>query len=168
MRKKIVFRLLFTSLLCCITPSMATTDGIHATDNVAIQITHYGPTILDVLANGDDFGPDGAGEEPITFTQAKHGKVSLLDGGTPNDPTDDKLIYEPKADVHGVKDSFNYMISSATGDTSTAKVTLDIISASTQVSDGVDALGTASTLLMMLLTLVLGLSFVSKKEEDRL
>ena len=53
-----------------------------------------------------DFGGNGAGTTVITFTQPTHGSVALDDGGTPNDPTDDVLVYTPKADVNNIKDSF--------------------------------------------------------------
>jgi len=88
----------------------------------------------------------------------------LDDGGTPNDPTDDVLLYTPAADVNNITDSFTYTITDAQGNTSTATVTLNVNCASSQRSDGGDALGMFSIMLMMFLTLMSGLYFARKEE----
>ena len=135
-----------------------------ATDNLNVAITSYSPTVINVLSNGDSFGVNGAGTVEILFTQPVHGTVALDDGGTPNDPTDDVLLYAPKADVNNITDSFTYTITDALGNTSTATVTLNVNCASSQTSDSGDALGTFSIMLMMFLTLMSGLYFVRKEE----
>jgi CshA-type fibril repeat protein len=144
-----------------------TNSGIPvATDNLNIPVNSYNPIVIDVLANGDSFGAYGAGTVEISFTQPAHGHVSLDDGGTPNDPTDDVIIYTPKADVNNVLDNFTYTITDAQGQTSTAKVSVNVQCTSSQSSDGGDALGTLSMLLMMFMTLLSGLYFVRKEEEQ--
>jgi hypothetical protein len=148
-----------------VTVTITYTGNPVATDNLNIPITHYGTTVIDVLNNGDDFGGYGPGTVEITFTQPVNGTVSLDDGGTPNDPTDDVLIYTPKADVNNIKDRFTYTITDALGNTSTATVTVAVNCTSSQSSDGGDALGTLSIMMMMFMTLMSGLYFMRKEEE---
>ena len=135
-----------------------------ATDNLDIPITEYRPTVIDVLANGDDWGSNGPGTQIITFTEPIYGTVYLDDGGTPDDPTDDILIYTPAPDVNNITDSFTYTITDALGFTSTATVTLDVNCASSQSSDGGDALNVVSMLLLAIMTAMTGLYFVRKEE----
>jgi len=137
----------------------------YATDNLNIPITSYNPTVIDVLANGDAWGSNGPGNVAISFTQPTYGTVGIDDGGTPNDPTDDVLLYTPKADVNEVTDSFTYTITDAAGNTATARVTLDVNCASSQTSDSGDALGVISMLMLAIMTLMTGLYFVRKEEE---
>ncbi|WP_245838735.1 beta strand repeat-containing protein, partial [Maribacter sedimenticola] len=87
---------------------------------------------LDVLAdngNGaDDFGLDGPNSSTITlplFTTANGGTVSVNDNSTPTDPTDDSIIYTPALDFVG-DDTFDYTITDANNDSSTATVTVTV------------------------------------------
>jgi len=137
-----------------------------ATDNGVIRITQYAPTVIDVLANGDSWGNNGPGTTEIIFTQPIYGTVALDDGGTENDPTDDVLIYTPYPDYNDINDSFTYTITDASGLTSTANVRLYVECGSTQTSDGGDALGLVSMLMMMFLTATIGL-YVIRREEER-
>jgi CshA-type fibril repeat protein len=138
-----------------------------ATDNLNIPVNSYNPIVIDVLANGDSFGAYGAGTVEISFTQPVYGDVALDDGGTPNDPTDDVIIYTPKADTNNVLDSFTYTITDAQGQTSTAKVSVNVQCTSSQSSDGGDAFNSVSVILMMFMTLLSGLYFVRKEEEKQ-
>jgi hypothetical protein len=53
------------------------------------------PVTIDVL-NNDTFGGDGPSTGTITVTeQPSNGTVTVEDNGTPNDPTDDELVYTP-------------------------------------------------------------------------
>ena len=82
---------------------------------------------FDVL-NNDSFGNDGPNTGAISLpslTTTNGGTVSVDDGGTPNDPTDDKIVYTPAASYTGA-DSFTYTITDADGDTSTATVDITI------------------------------------------
>jgi len=141
------------------------TGGPIATDNLNVPVTSYNPIVIDVFANGDVWGSNGPGTVEITFTQPSHGSVALDDGGTPNDPTDDVLIYTPAADVNNVTDSFTYTITDAQGNTSTARVTVNVNCASSQSSDGGDALDLVSMLLLAIMTAMTGLYFVRREEE---
>ncbi|PHS41798.1 MAG: hypothetical protein COB07_01790 [Sulfurovum sp.] len=145
-------------------PGISASGLPNATDNLNVPITHYGATVINVLANGDSFGSNGPGTVEIKFTQPIYGTVGLDDGGTANDPTDDVLIYTPAADLNNLVDKFTYTITDAAGNTSTATVSLNVNCASSQTSDGGDALGTFSIMLMMFLTLMTGLYFARKEE----
>ncbi|MBM1106787.1 hypothetical protein JQC67_11605, partial [Aurantibacter crassamenti] len=87
---------------------------------------------LDVLANNgngaDNFGLDGPNSGTITLpsvTTANGGTVSVNDNSTPNDPTDDSIIYTPALDFVG-DDTFDYTITDANNDSSTATVTVTV------------------------------------------
>lgn len=135
-----------------------------ATDNLNILITDYRTKAIDVLANGDDFGLNGAGTVGILYTQPVYGTVALDDGSTLNDPTDDIVLYTPKAGVNNVVDHFTYTISDALENSATATVTLDVNYTCTQTSDSADALGIVGILAMMFLTAAAGLYFIRRDE----
>jgi len=83
---------------------------------------------LDVLDN-DSFGNDGPNIGTISLPSGNTtngGTVTVDDGGTPNDPTDDKILYTPLAGSTA-NDSFTYTITDADGETSTATVSLTVI-----------------------------------------
>ena len=78
---------------------------------------------LNVLAdngNGpDDFGGDGSNNGAITLpsgSSTNGGVVSVNNNGTPNDPTDDSVIYSPANGFVGT-DTFDYTITDANNDT---------------------------------------------------
>jgi VCBS repeat-containing protein len=78
-----------------------------------------------VLANDSD--PDGDALQIDSFdsTSTAGGSISLDDGGTPDDFTDDSLIYTPPTNFIGA-DSFSYAIADGNGGTSTATVNLTV------------------------------------------
>ena len=136
---------------------------INATDNLDIPVRSASPFAIDVLKNGDSFGVNGAGRRPIEFTQAKHGRVYLDDGGTPFDPTDDMVLYEAEPDYIG-EVSFTYTIYDAQGNKDTAVVTLNVDCATSQSSDNGSALGMLGIILMSLIIL-LGRSYLRRNLE---
>ncbi|MAD97384.1 MAG: hypothetical protein CMB99_08670 [Flavobacteriaceae bacterium] len=98
-------------------------------------IRNSSDNVLEVLAN-DDFGFNGPNPtHPLTFANgalsnasANGGPVSIGDNGTPNDLTDDVIIYTPPADFTGV-DTITYVITDALGLAKTVTVTLNVGSA---------------------------------------
>ena len=88
------------------------------------------PKNIDFLDN-DSFGDDGARTNtPIILangTTTQGGTVTLNDGGTPNNPLDDTFDYIPSPNFNGV-DSFQYTLTDTNGDTSTASVTINVVS----------------------------------------
>ncbi|MGB5982537.1 MAG: Ig-like domain-containing protein, partial [Nonlabens sp.] len=105
----------------------AVNDTPTAVDDVATVNEDSGATNIDVTDN-DDFGGDGPSTGTITLpsaTSANGGTLTVDDNGTPNDPTDDEVIYTPAANFNGT-DTFDYTIEDADGDTSTATVTVTV------------------------------------------
>ncbi|WP_036841644.1 Ig-like domain-containing protein [Polaribacter sp. Hel_I_88] len=82
-----------------------------------------GATPIDVLAN-DSFGLDGAGATPITLPSATStaGGTIVVNAG--------KVDYTPLAGFDGT-DTFDYIITDASGDTATAIVTVTVDDANT-------------------------------------
>ncbi|WP_445749799.1 collagen-binding domain-containing protein [Polaribacter sp.] len=82
---------------------------------------------IDVLVN-DSFGVDGPNSGTISLPSANSsngGTITVDDNGTPNDPTDDTILYTPATNFTGV-DTFDYLITDANGDTSIATVTVSV------------------------------------------
>ncbi len=83
------------------------------------------PVTISVLTN-DSFGGDGPSVGAISMVAPPlHGTVTLNDGGTPNDPTDDSFTYTPNANYNG-PDQFTYRICDANGDCDLAVVNISI------------------------------------------
>ena len=85
-----------------------------------------------MLANDSD--PNG---EPLTIvatTDPANGSVAIDDGGTPNDPSDDTVVYTPDPGFLGT-DTFTYTIQDPAGNPSTATVTVAV---GDQAPDAVD------------------------------
>lgn len=76
-----------------------------------------------VLDNDSD--PNGDMIFLESFSQAVNGKVVRNRNGTPDDLSDDRLVYTPNEDFTGT-DSFTYTISDGNGGTDTATVTVDV------------------------------------------
>ncbi|MDT0554269.1 Ig-like domain-containing protein, partial [Urechidicola vernalis] len=100
-----------------------------ASDDAVTVAEDSGVTSIDVTAN-DDFGGDGPSVGTISVVSGSTGEggaVVVNDNGTPNDPTDDLVDYEPKLDFFGT-DTFDYKILDADGDDSVATVTVTVTS----------------------------------------
>ncbi|MCF6297152.1 MAG: gliding motility-associated C-terminal domain-containing protein, partial [Flavobacteriaceae bacterium] len=109
----------------------AVDDDIVVTEN---STNNQIDVLLDNGNGSDDFGRDGASSTPIVIaTNGTNGTATVNDNGTPNNPTDDFVIYTPNANFVGF-DSFTYtiedgqgLIGSLTGDTSTATVLIEVL-----------------------------------------
>ncbi|MCK5638857.1 MAG: DUF11 domain-containing protein, partial [Flavobacteriaceae bacterium] len=106
-------------------------------DDVIIVENTIDNAIQVLVDNGngtDDFGGDGPSLTPIVLTTIPiNGTASINDNGTPNDPTDDYVLYTPNANFIGF-DSFTYtiedgqgLIGTTEGDKSTATVTIEVL-----------------------------------------
>ncbi|MGI9530677.1 gliding motility-associated C-terminal domain-containing protein [Lutimonas sp.] len=93
--------------------------------------------IMVLIDNGngaDDFGGDGPGTVPVVIaTTPSNGVATVNDNGSPDNPTDDYIMYTPNTDFVGF-DSFTYtiedgqgLIGSVNGDRSTATVTIEVL-----------------------------------------
>ena len=82
------------------------------------------------VLNNDDFGGDGANSGTISLTTATSnngGILNINNNNTPNNPSDDGILYTPVANFNGT-DTFSYSITDANGDISTAQVTVTVTS----------------------------------------
>ena len=97
----------------------AVADAATTAEDVAVSIP--------VLSN-DTFGDDGPNTGSITITDVpSNGTVSVNDGGTPTDPTDDQIVYTPNANYNGL-DTLIYEICDANNDCDTALVVITVTS----------------------------------------
>ncbi|RLA64275.1 MAG: hypothetical protein DRQ78_06205, partial [Epsilonproteobacteria bacterium] len=121
-----------------------------------LLVTHYGENPGDLWSN-DKLG-DGTREEHTwrVVTQPLHGSVVVHKDGT--------YVYSPDPDYNNGSDEFRYELEDSNGDKSQANVCIDVYCASSQTSDGGDALGNAGMLLMLLFTAMTGLYFIRKEE----
>ena len=141
-----------------VTP-LATSASPLATDDYTIRITHSKGTVVNVLDN-DTFGSNGPSVGSIeVVAQPAYGTVSIDDGGTPDDPTDDVVVYVPKMDIPPTSDSFTYRIKDAKGNIAEAKVGLHVECATSQDSDSGSALGMLGMLMMLFVTLMTAMRF---------
>ena len=114
---------------CSSTTVSINVSGINhkpvAVDDV-ISTLENTPVSVKVLKN-DSFGADGPSQSAIAIvTQPNNGKAVVNNGGTPNDPTDDYVIYTPNMNFDGV-DNFIYQICDSNGDCDQATVTVFVI-----------------------------------------
>ncbi|WP_375563489.1 Ig-like domain-containing protein [Tenacibaculum maritimum] len=72
-------------------------DTVTTTEDTAVTVGIYG--------NDNDIPTNGT----LTTTDPSNGTVTIDDGGTPNDPSDDVVTYTPDADFNGT-DTFDYMV----------------------------------------------------------
>ena len=79
--------------------------------------------VVEVLNNDTDV--DGDRLELVSFTQPTNGSVTRDNNGTPDDLSDDRLVYLPALDFAG-SDFFNYTIEDGNGGTDTATVSVTV------------------------------------------
>ncbi|UWX54062.1 gliding motility-associated C-terminal domain-containing protein [Maribacter litopenaei] len=84
-------------------------------------------TEIDVLANDTGIPSDGE----LTVTDPSSGTVTIDDGGTPDDITDDTIVYTPNEGFNGT-DSFEYTVCDTEGNCDTATVTIIVEESITQ------------------------------------
>jgi len=126
-------------------------SGPLALDNLGIPVTNYNSLVLNVL-NNDDFGLHGSGKKKMIWTKPKHGRIIVNEKGTPYNTEDDVLVYKAKSvDYYGT-DEFMYTITDARGQTSTARVTLNVACSSSQPTDGA---GVSKYLFLLLFPFIL-------------
>ena len=89
-------------------------DSVSTTTDTAVDI--------DILLNDNDLPTAGT----LTTTNPFNGTVTIDDNGTPNDPSDDFVVYTPDAGFEGT-DSFNYTVCDNLGNCDTATVTVIVM-----------------------------------------
>jgi gliding motility-associated-like protein/uncharacterized repeat protein (TIGR01451 family) len=117
------------------TVSVTVTPTPDAADDTATTFEDVSVTV-DVLDNDNDIPT--MGEINIT-TAPSNGTVTINDGGTPTDPSDDTVIYVPNTDYKG-SDSFDYEICDGATPANCSTATVDV-----SVLPTPDALGDVAT-----------------------
>ena len=113
-----------------VTVTIESVDDVPVAVDDASTTDEDTPVAIDVTDN-DDFGGDGPSTGTITVPMdgdagyPTDGDIALDDKGTPDDPTDDEIIYTPDMDFNGT-DEFTYEICDADGDCDEATVTVTI------------------------------------------
>ena len=96
---------------------VATNDTASTSENSSV--------LVDVL-NNDNFGGDGPLVGPIgLISQGSHGTAIINNGGTINDPTDDKIYYTPNYSYTGF-DTLSYQICDLNNDCDTAILVIQV------------------------------------------
>jgi len=90
----------------------------------SVATTEDTPVDIDILANDNDIPTVGT----LTTTNPSNGTVVINDNGTPNDPSDDTVTYNPNSTFVGT-DTFDYTICDTIGNCSTATVTIIVTDA---------------------------------------
>lgn len=95
-----------------------------ATDKLASTLINT-PVEIPVLVN--DFDPDGDAIAISTFdnTSISGGSVTIDNNGTPDNPSDDELVYTPGNNFVG-SDTFTYTITDGNGGSATATVSVEV------------------------------------------
>lgn len=83
-----------------ITPSLAVVSEM-------VGVSGAGSVLIDVMAN--DSAPLGGQLRLLAVAAPQHGTATVDDGGTPGDPTDDRVTYTPGPSFSGA-DSFDYYV----------------------------------------------------------
>ena len=94
--------------------------GLDVIDDI-VTTPENTPVDIDILANDTGIPADGT----LTFTDPSNGTLVLNDGGTPDDITDDFLVYTPEDGFNGT-DTFEYTVCDAFGNCDTATVTITV------------------------------------------
>ena len=112
-------------------------DGNQDTASVTVSVGDAAPTALDdsdttgvgipvsidVLANDSD--PNGDPLTIVSATDPANGTATIDDLATPNDPSDDRIVYTPFPGFQGI-DTFTYTIQDPSGNQATATVTVTV------------------------------------------
>jgi len=98
------------------TPPTAVNDNVTTNQNIAVDIN--------VLANDSDPNGDVITIKAFDGVSTKGSNIVLDNRGTPDNLTDDRLVYTPLANFSG-SDSFTYTISDGTA-TATASVVVEV------------------------------------------
>ena len=101
----------------------------------AIATLEEQPVILVILANDNDIPNTGT----LTLTDPSNGTVIVDDNGTPGDPSDDTVVYTPEDDFVGT-DAFTYTLCDASGNCSTATVTIIVNMADVDIDSDDDGI----------------------------
>ncbi len=119
-------------------PPIAVDDTAETNLNTALAI--------DVLANDSDPQEDPLQITLPSPTTSQGGSVAVNINGTPSDPSDDFINYQPPAGFGGT-DSFEYVVNDGSGGTDSATVTVEVIAivADLSLAKTIDTVPTAGS-----------------------
>jgi gliding motility-associated-like protein len=106
------------------------TINVNAVNDIPVASNDAGTVNEDEVINIDILSNDELGDLPVSVINLDNptlqgGSVVINDNGTPNDTSDDYLVYAPSAGFNGV-DTFTYTIEDIDGESSTATVTITV------------------------------------------
>jgi len=88
--------------------------------------TYSGQMVMTMVAMNDSFGSDGPNNGQIVITgNPSNGTAYVSNNGTPNDPTDDKIVYTSNNGFVGT-DQVTYRITDSNGDQDFATLTITV------------------------------------------
>ena len=100
-------------------------DAPIAVDDLA-TVFEDGQVSTPVVVN-DQFGKNGPGLNPISiFLEPLFGTATINNNGTPNDPTDDRIVYIPSPNYNG-PDQIIYQICDRDGDCREAELRINVV-----------------------------------------
>lgn len=99
-----------------------------AQEDDAVAVQSGGDVTIDVLANDSD--ADGDALSLTAFSQGTYGSVTREDNGTPDDLTDDRLVYNPGSSHVGM-DTFTYAVADGYGGETTVEVSVNVLPSGT-------------------------------------
>ncbi|WP_407322508.1 Ig-like domain-containing protein [Tenacibaculum maritimum] len=109
---------------CTTSTVIVTVSPVPDSQDDTVTTTEDTAVIVGIYGNDNDIPTDGT----LIITDPSNGAVTIDNGGTPNDPSDDVVTYTPDADFNGT-DTFDYTIcdnaSPANCTTSTVIVTVN-------------------------------------------
>jgi gliding motility-associated-like protein len=108
---------------------------VDAVDDVVAIDENQITALTDLFANDNDIPTMGT----FSVTQPAQGSVTIDDGGTPNDPSDDVATYFPTNGFVGT-DTFTYTLCDTAGNCSTATVTLIVSPTGTDLDSDNDGI----------------------------
>lgn len=114
------------TVVCMQQASTLVDDNIELNEDTFITIS--------IFDNDTNLPTEGT----LSLSNPMHGTVQVDDNGTPNDPSDDTVLYTPNPDYNG-SDSFNYTVCNTNGDCSTATVNINVLPIVDAVDDSVAA-----------------------------
>ncbi|WP_159245951.1 Ig-like domain-containing protein [Tenacibaculum maritimum] len=94
---------------------------VAAVNNDDINAMEDTPIDIDIYNNDGGIPTNGS----LTTTNPTNGTVTIDDGGTPNDPSDDVVTYTPDADFNGT-DSFDYSVCDNASPANCATATVEV------------------------------------------
>ncbi|CAA0205274.1 Protein of unknown function precursor containing a C-terminal secretion signal. Putative adhesin [Tenacibaculum maritimum] len=102
-----------TAVIDVLVVAAVNNDDINAMEDIPIDI--------DIYNNDGGIPTNGS----LTTTNPTNGTVTIDDGGTPNDPSDDVVTYTPDADFNGT-DSFDYSVCDNASPANCATATVEV------------------------------------------